>query len=259
MKPHKISFVGAGKVAWHLSRHFEKAGHSVCEIYSRNPKSAAQLADSLYHAEVVSDPDFRESKADIFLLTVSDDAIESVCRACIFPPNAVVAHTSGGRPIEALSVLQNPKGVLYPLQTFSKGKEIDISQVPFCLEFDSDEAEQALYDLAASVSKSIYLADSHQRRVLHVAAVFACNFTNHLWTLSQEILQNENLDFDILKPLIAETIEKTMNLGPENAQTGPAARKDMLTIEQHSLYLSGNPALQNIYKVLTDSILKHTP
>lgn len=256
MKNYTVSIVGSGNVAWHLARALEKAGHHIGEIYNRDIKKATQLVDNLYDAVAITEPDFRKSKASIILLAVSDDAIEEVCRHLILPPETVIAHTSGSRPLEALNALPNPKGVFYPLQTFSKGKEIDISQVPFCLEFDGDISEHILFNLATSLSNSVYHVDSQQRRVLHIAAVFACNFTNHLWTLSEKILEAEHLEFEMLKPLIAETVAKSLKINPQKAQTGPASRGDMLTIQQHLLYLQRDNNLYNIYKQLTDSILK---
>lgn len=257
MRTYRVALVGSGNVAWHLAQNLEDVGHSITAIYSPTESHAQALADNLYDAKVLIEPDFRDTPADILLIAVSDDAIEQVCRLLVLPPDVVIAHTSGTRPLSVLNALPNPKGVFYPLQTFSKNKQVDMSQVPFCLEFDSNTTEQVLYDLASSISRNLYNLDSQQRRVLHISAVFACNFSNHLWRLSQEILAEQSIDFEILKPLIHETVAKSMTVGPENAQTGPAARRDLLTIEQHLLYLQGNPPLHDIYKLLTESIMRH--
>ncbi|SFB95866.1 Predicted oxidoreductase, contains short-chain dehydrogenase (SDR) and DUF2520 domains [Flexibacter flexilis DSM 6793] len=257
MRTYRIGLVGSGNVAWHLAQNLEDVGHSIVAVYSATEAHAQTLADNLYDAKVLNEPDFRETNVDVLLIAVSDDAIEQVCKLLVLPPDVVIAHTSGTRPLGVLNALPNPKGVFYPLQTFSKNKHVDIGQVPFCLEFDGDVSEQILYDLASSVSRNLYNLDSQQRRVLHISAVFACNFTNHLWRLSQEILSEQSIDFEILKPLIQETVAKSMAVGPEKAQTGPAARRDLLTIEQHLLYLQGNPPLHDLYKLLTESILRH--
>lgn len=250
-----ISFVGAGNVAWHLAQALEAAGHKILEVYSRRPLAAEALCERLYEANVKRDLDFSHTQAEILLLAVADDALEEVIDRLILPDYLIVAHTSGAKSIALFEQYPYNYGVFYPLQTFSKGKAVAIEQVPFCIEAPDEIVRERLIVLARTLSRHVQLISSAQRRVLHVAAVFACNFANHLFTLSKDILDGESLSFDLLKPLIRETIEKALSIEPKLAQTGPAVRKDTQVITQHLDYLRHDPDKQRIYQILTESIL----
>jgi predicted short-subunit dehydrogenase-like oxidoreductase (DUF2520 family) len=255
-KGMNVSFVGAGNLAWHLAPALDNTDFAVREVFSQHKKNAAALADRLYQADVKKDLDFSESKSRIFIVAVSDDVIEEVVRAIELPPGAILVHTSGSQPLSMLgSAGTLNTGVLYPLQTFSKEKKVDFKEVPFFIESENLETEKVLMAMAKEISKKVYKSSSEKRRALHVAAVFASNFTNHMLTLSEQLLDEHGMDLELLKPLIVETINKSLSIGPEKAQTGPAARGDVEVLDKHYEFLKNNERLAEIYKVISQHIL----
>jgi len=243
-------------VAWHLAPALENAGHPIKEVYSRNPKTAKFLVERLYDAEVKSDLDFSDSPSQIFIIAVSDSAVEEIASELVIPDDAIVVHTSGSLPLSKLGYVPTENiGVFYPLQTFTRGHEVDFSQVPLCIEAENSYAKNVLSDLASSLSKKVVQVSSQDRLILHLAAVFACNFTNHLLTISEQILQENHLPEDLLRPLIAETINKSLSIGASNSQTGPAKRGDMETLDKHMQLLSDREDLQEIYRTITQNII----
>jgi predicted short-subunit dehydrogenase-like oxidoreductase (DUF2520 family) len=255
----RISIIGAGNVAWHLAQALENAGHTIKEVWSRSPENAARLVDHLYAAEVHDSLDFSLSEAEVFILSVSDAAASAVLEQLMLPPNALLVHTSGALPLEILAPAANAYGVFYPLQTFSKGRAVNFQQVPFCLEAGDKESLKQLRKLAGSLSKQIYELNGAKRQVLHVAAVFACNFTNHLLRISEEILDEHEIEGALLHPLIAETIQKSMEIGAAGAQTGPAVREDRSVLAAHLQQLEAQPAWAELYYLLSEDIIRlHT-
>ncbi len=259
----RISFIGAGNVAWHLAQAFENAGHLIQEVYSRDPKHARQLTSLLYDAVVQTDLNFSDSAADLVLIAASDDALESIMQRVVLPDGAVVAITSGSRSLADLQHLIDihsdvpvRAGVLYPLQTFTKNVELDYTQIPFCIEATDQETEDSLVVLAQSVSENVLLGDSEERRTLHISAVFACNFTNHLLSVAHDLLGHEKLPFELLKPLIQETVHKALQTDdPAKVQTGPARRADWAMTARHLEYLQAiNPEWAAVYRLLTEDI-----
>jgi predicted short-subunit dehydrogenase-like oxidoreductase (DUF2520 family) len=255
-KTYKVSIIGSGNVAWHLSQALEDAGHSIQEVYSRNIKNAQKLASKLYDAFPTNDLDFSESESQIFFIAVTDDALEKVLSEISIPDHSIIAHTSGTKPLEVLDLLFLNKGVFYPLQTFSKSRKVAFEDIPICIEASSDATQKILSNVATSISRYIYYFNSEKRKTLHVAAVFACNFTNHLLALSKEILTKEDIDYSILNPLISETINKALEADPKQMQTGPAIRKDVKVLQEHLKFLREEPEKKQIYKILSESILK---
>ena len=224
-----IVIIGTGNVAYHLHKRFSQEESISCtQISSRNIKTVPP--------------------ADIAIIAVSDDAIVEVSKKVDIP---LVAHTSGAQEIGILKN-SNRKAVFYPLQSFTKSKNVDFKEVPICLEANAEEDYQILENLAKTISNRVYRISSKQREMVHVAAVFANNFTNHMLKLSKHICDVNEIPFEVLQPLIQETFEKSKSLGPEQSQTGPAIRKDSKTIEKHVFLLPKN--LKKIYRVLTDSI-----
>ncbi|MFN3639691.1 MAG: Rossmann-like and DUF2520 domain-containing protein, partial [Flavobacterium sp.] len=169
--------------------------------------------------------------------------------------NKLVVHTSGSTSITAIHP-KNRGGVLYPLQTFSHDKGVDFLQVPLCLEIANSEDAATLLTLATSLSSKVHWFHSEQRLALHVAAVFVCNFVNHLYVQGEDLCQQYQLPFELLQPLILETAEKITNLSPSEAQTGPALRNDQNTIQKHNKLLEGTPH-EHLYQLLTESIQNH--
>nr|WP_315202692.1 Rossmann-like and DUF2520 domain-containing protein [uncultured Flavobacterium sp.] len=247
----RITIIGSGNVAEHLIDAFAKnKAIDIIQVFSRTQK---QITANLDSSKITNDWNAL-AEADLYIIAVSDDAISNVSSQLPFE-NRLVVHTSGSAPLTSLDN-KNRKGVFYPLQTFTKGKPIDFKTVPFCLETQHEEDYDIVEKTALSVSNSVYAIDSQQRKALHVAAVFVNNFTNHLYQLGNDICQDNNVPFDILKPLILETAEKLLTLSPKDAQTGPAKRNDISTIEAHESFLS-NENQSTIYKTLTQSIQNH--
>jgi predicted short-subunit dehydrogenase-like oxidoreductase (DUF2520 family) len=249
----RIVCLGSGNVASHLAAAFKKAGMEIVQVWSRNLSHAAELAE-LVNAKAIDDLGLVDRTADFYLISVKDEAIEKVAFSLV-GVHGLVVHTSGATSINVLEGLAQ-YGVLYPLQTFSKHIDLDLSGVPFCLEASSDPAYERMALAISVISTAIYKVDSGQRKILHLAAVFACNFTNHLYHLASTILTLNNLPFDLLKPLILETALKAQEDLPLNIQTGPAIRNDEQTMENHLELLSRMPGLQEIYKTLSTSIKK---
>lgn len=251
-----VTFIGSGNLAWHLAPALDNAGYTVAEVYSRTPRHAEALTGRLYQAEVKASLDFSTSRSRVFIIAVTDDAIREIAQEIVLPEDAILAHTSGAQPLSTLGYAATPHtGVFYPLQTFTKSKKVEFNDVPIFIESDTPEAERALLAMAKAVSSKVQRISSADRKALHVAAVFASNFTNHMLTLSKEILTDHNLKFEWLKPLIAETINKSLTLDPERAQTGPAIRGDYETLDKHLEFLQYDEQLAELYKAITQHIL----
>ena len=252
----RIAFIGTGNVAWHLAPALENAGHTVTEVYSRDIHRAAKITGRLYTTDPKDDLDFSESEAEIFIIAVSDHAIPAIADSIILPEESILVHTSGSVPLTALAYSSATyTGILYPLQSFSKSREIDFDDVPFLLESDDHEVLQKLRGLAKSLSPQQYVVKSKDRMALHVAAVFASNFTNHLLRIAEDIMGRQGLDFEMLKPLIIEQINKSLQMGAKAAQTGPALRGDVSTLETHYQFLNYNEQLAEIYRVISQDII----
>jgi predicted short-subunit dehydrogenase-like oxidoreductase (DUF2520 family) len=249
----KIVCLGSGNVAWHFSTAFKQSGAEILQVWSRNLRHAEELAVQV-HAAPIDDLNDIDKTADLYLIAVKDDAIPDLALH-LQSIKGLVVHTSGATSIQALAGLSH-YGVLYPLQTFSKHTQLDLTSCPLCLEANSDADYTLLEQAASAIGKAMYRINSEQREVLHVAAVFASNFSNQLYHLANTVLQSEGMNFDLLRPLILETATKVQNGLPFDVQTGPALRNDQLTMERHLNALQGKPELQNIYLTLSDSIKK---
>lgn len=255
-KKYRISIIGAGRVAWQLAQGLEQAGHYIEEVWSRNPENASRLADHLYAAQVQPSLDFRDSHAEVFLLSVTDAVVPLLAEQLLLPAGALLAHTSGTLPIEVLQQTASGFGVFYPLQTFSKEKKVDLSRVPFCLEASDRQGLKILKNIAHSLEAQAYLLDSPRRKALHLAAVFASNFTNHMLRISEDLLQQEGIDNQLLHPLIVETIDKSLSIGPAQSQTGPAARGDHEVLDAHLQQLEGRPDWAELYYLISQDIIR---
>jgi predicted short-subunit dehydrogenase-like oxidoreductase (DUF2520 family) len=231
----------------------QQSGHQIAQVYSRTAISASRLAQ-LLGVPYTTQPEIIVSDADIYFYAVSDDALDVLTQLQI-APDALHVHTAGSVAIEVFKGRKINYGVLYPLQTFSKNKQLDLSKIPIFIESSAEEIDVVLYELAKSVSEHVYRASSAQRLKLHVSAVFASNYVNYLYQLASEIVKSANLPFDVLKPLILETAEKVMILPPDEAQTGPAKRKDQGVINKHLEVLKENPDLMKLYQDLSDMIM----
>mgnify|MGYP001227070066 CR=1 FL=1 len=247
----QVSVIGSGNVAHHLLKAFGASSEvEVVQVFARN-KTSVEITNP--NIEVIEDWSLLKN-VDVIIIAISDDAIANVSEQ--IPLNSeLVVHTSGSVALNALSE-KNRRGVFYPLQTFSKAKAIDYRSVPICIEAETSEDFLILETLAKSITDYTYFVNSQQRQALHVAAVFVCNFTNHLYQIGAEICNENKLPFEILKPLIQETAQKIITLSPEDAQTGPAKRQDTQTINKHLEFLTEENQ-KEIYKLLTKSIIDH--
>jgi predicted short-subunit dehydrogenase-like oxidoreductase (DUF2520 family) len=255
MYQNNISFAGAGKVAEALSRELFYAGYGIDLIVSRSEQRGSLLAASV-KAKWSSELIFPESTKFIFV-SVPDHSLKDVLHSIRCNPETLVAHTAGSFGLDIFPDNLIHKGIFYPLQTFSQDRKVNFTDLPILLEASDDESAEILKGLAESLYGKVYFVDINQRIMLHLAAVFVCNFTNHMFTEGREITSRAGFSFDILVPLIRETVAKAIEAGPENSQTGPAVRHDDNTIEKHLNLLSFSPDLQGIYKNMTNSIIEY--
>ncbi len=241
-------------MAYHLARAFTGSEVQIIQILARNKVTAGKISQR-FNIPFILNPSGLDRNADLYILAVNDDSIAEAARSLKLT-NQLLVHTSGSAPMEIISSASSAAGVIYPLQTLTAGHDIDFNQVPLCIEANSLMNLQKLLILGSKISGIIIDMDSEKRLYAHLAAVFASNFTNHMYNLAASILKQQNLEFELLLPLIKETASKAGAQGPKKAQTGPAARADLKVIEQHLMLLQADKNLHDIYKLLTDSIMK---
>ena len=250
----RIVVVGSGNVAEALCRALPASGYALAQVFARNPERGRALA-GLAGCGWENNPE-KLAEADIYLLAVSDRAIPELSETLGFG-GGLVAHTSGSCDLAELSPGIARRGVFYPLQTFTSGREVDFREIPLFIEAENESDYAVLQALASGLSGSVYRSDSFLRRKMHVAAVFVCNFVNGLYAAGEEWMQAHGMDFGLLKPLIAETANKMLAAdSPLSVQTGPAVREDRPTLDKHLQLLEDNPDLKNIYEVLTGHIVR---
>lgn len=250
-----IVLIGAGNVAWHLGQALEQAGHRILMVYSHTLVKAEFLADALQQAHPTHQLDFSTIKADIFIIAIRDDAIADVLQQAAFPSGSMVVHTSGSVPLSVFASRPAVRGgVFYPIQTFSKSQTVDLKQTPIGVEATNPQDTAKLLSLAGTISERVMELPTEARRIIHLAAVFACNFSNHLLGISQELLAQHELNYTVLQPLVTETINKAFAQEPFRVQTGPAVRFDETTLSMHRQLLANWPAYLPVYNVLTKNI-----
>lgn len=244
-----ITIIGAGNVAQHLIKAISKSSQlDLVQVFARNSDSISHLISS----DKITSDYTQVKEADLYLISVSDNAIAEVSSKLPFE-NRLVAHTSGSFSIDNLNP-KNRKAVFYPLQTFSKNKAVNFREVPICIEAQTSEDLNLLKKAGSILSDKVFEINSSQRKSLHVSAVFVSNFVNHLYSIGNKICEENNVPFEVLKPLIMETASKIETLSPDDAQTGPAKRNDTETINTHLKFLTDENQ-KNIYKILTKSII----
>ena len=245
----KIVIIGSGNVAYHLAKAFTQNNIEVSQIFGRNEVELNKISEELnipYSTKELAD-------ADLYLISVSDSAVEQVSDL-IKTEKALVAHTSGSLPIETLNG-DYRKASFYPLQTFSKTKNLDYSKIPFFIEAENQIDEKSLFELASLISDNVETSDYEKRKYIHLTDVFACNFVNHLFARAKEISDSQDLDFNYFIPLIDETVEKIHHLEPKTAQTGPAVRGDERVLKLHEVLIT-NEEHRKIYNTMNESIQK---
>ncbi len=257
MPADKIVIIGAGNVATNLAFAFKKYTVEI-HIHSRTEKSAKLLAEKLncpYSFEINNIP----SNADLYIISVTDNAVFNLAENTLLKKkieNNLIVHTAGSVPADILKTLSGNYGVFYPLQTFSKNKILDFKNIPVCIEANSGFNYNFILKTASAISENVKNINSEQRKYIHIAAVFANNFTNRMAGIAEEILKENNIDFDILLPLLQETFEKLKKESPGKIQTGPAVRNDEKILKKHLELLKNKPDLQKIYKFVSDNISK---
>ena len=246
-----IVFVGAGNLATHLAKAFYRKGFRIVQVYSRTEESAKALAQSVEAGYTTSLSDLA-TDAQMYIAALKDSALASLLPVMVAGrEQALWVHTAGSMPMDIWKGRTHHYGVFYPLQTFSKQREVDFREIPVFVEGCNDEVAAFLKEVAAALSGKVYEADSAQRERLHLAAVFACNFANHMYDLAARLLEDNRLPFEVLLPLIDETARKVHELSPHSAQTGPAVRYDENVISHHLQMLAGEPPLQEVYRLLS--------
>ncbi len=250
----KVVIIGSGNVAQALAVAVARCeGWELSAVVARNAERGGAIAQQ---CDVECSPLSEElPKADIYLLSVSDSAIGQVASQLRPPKDSIVAHTAGSVALEVLPDMIARRGVLYPLQSFSKGFDVAFDNIPIFIEGEDSKTEQELTLLARELSRNVESLSSEKRAQLHLAAVFACNFTNHMYAISESIISSAGGSFEHLKPLIEMTAKRACaTRSPKDCQTGPAVRGDATTISRQLNMLSEEPKLQNIYSKISDSI-----
>lgn len=252
-----ITIIGTGNLAWHLAPALERAGQVINEVYGRSENKALLLTEKLNNPAVTGSLDFSRSISSLFIVAVSDNAIGSVTSEIVLPDRAILVHTSGTVPMSQLQRRDlDHIGVFYPLQTFSRNREINFSGLPLLIEASDATTQIRLQEIGESLGTEVTVVKSENRLGIHLAAVFANNFTNHMIDIAGQVMEDNTLDFNLLKPLIRETVGKALAQKPSTAQTGPAARGDTDTMQKHLQQLGYNPQLEELYRVISESIRK---
>lgn len=249
----KVTLIGSGNLATNLGHAFCEAKVEILQIYSRTSANAQRLAHELgvqYYCEQI---DEINTESDVYLVAVKDDALKDIARKLHQRlPDKLIVHTAGTMPMDVLK--NGRRGVLYPMQTFSRQRIVPFTHIPVFIEAANDNDLVYLHALAAMLSDSVYELSSADRQWLHIAAVFCCNFTNHMATLSAKLLERHGIPFSVMLPLMEETVAKLHQLPPSEAQTGPAARGDVNILRHHLEALQDDPRLAQIYELISKSI-----
>jgi predicted short-subunit dehydrogenase-like oxidoreductase (DUF2520 family) len=251
----KVVCIGAGRLAQQLMPALEEAGCHILQVYNRNILAAQSLAERLKKTSYTGAVEEINTSADLYFFAVSDDAIGPLADQLLplLPANIIGVHCSGSLGLDVLPFKR--KAGFYPLQSFSSGHEVTWRWIPLIITTTAEDIWLLLDEIAGKMSSSVYRMTEDQKSNLHVAAVFANNFSNHMLTLAEKICNEHRLPFEILKPLILETFSKAILSGPRDSQTGPAIRGDEKTIQKHLRLLAGQPELAKIYEVVTKSII----
>jgi len=251
----RIVIIGAGNVGCHFARKLHDAGYIISQIVGRREASVIKLAKDLDASYCLEFGNVL-TKQDLYIMALPDEVMQEIL-PCLPLSHELLVHTSGSFPLEFLSPYSENTGVFYPLQTFTRKRQIDLKEVPIFIEANRIDNENRLKEVASALSSNVQVADSVTRQHLHIAAVFASNFSNHMYDIARKLLDEHGLDIDLMAPLIRETANKAITMGPDNAQTGPAKRKDLATMQKHLGLLSGNEAARELYRLISESIIEN--
>lgn len=248
-----IVFIGSGNLATHLSYALFTAGYRIIQVYSPTFLHAKELADKV-NASAVSDVAMLTRQADVYMISVKDDAVHAVAELLDdISSKSVLIHTAGSVSLSAIRNGVNHAAVLYPMQSFTKGRSVNFNEIPCFIEYSDNVAEECVKELAKSISNSIVEINSEKRRRMHLAAVFASNMVNHCFRIAERIVQENELDFSLLYPLMRETTAKAQIISPRDAQTGPMVRNDVRVMNEQKSLLTDNLA-RRIYEAMAESI-----
>lgn len=253
-----IVFIGAGNLATNLAKALYHKGFRIVQVYSRTEESARALAEEV-EADFTTSLEEVNLSARLYIVSLKDSAFSELLPAIVAGKrkDALMVHTAGSLPMSVWEGHVNNYGVFYPMQTFSKQREVEFDNIPFFIEASAPANAELLKAIAGTLSERVYEADSEQRKSLHLAAVFTCNFTNHMYALAAKLLEKYGLPFDVMLPLIDETARKVHELAPKEAQTGPAIRYDENVIGNHLDMLADTPDIQKLYKLISRSIYEN--
>lgn len=251
----RVVFIGAGNLATRLAVELKEQGILIEQVYSRTESSAEKLSQ-LLQTDYTTTPEQIVRDADIYFVALKDAVIDNVLSKVEFEDKLLV-HCSGSLPLSVLNKYAQNTGVFYPLQTFTKHRAVDFKKVPIFVEANSEVNEIILLKLAEKISEKVSILESEKRLFLHIAAVFACNFVNHLYTIASDLLKSNNISFDIVHPLIRETALKAMSMEPQKAQTGPAVRFDRNIISAHMDALGTFPEFRGLYLEISENIYNY--
>lgn len=250
----KVTLIGAGNLATQLGKSLKKAGVIISQVYSRTEDSARTLGE-LLEAEWLTDIKALRDEADIYIFSVKDSVLcELISEACKGRGNKLFLHTAGSMPMSCFEGKALHYGVFYPMQTFSKAKDVDFERIPVFIEGNSIETEDVIRSLANKLSQRVIRLSSADRKYLHLAAVWACNFTNYCYMVASDILGEHGIPFDVMLPLINETTEKIQKISPKEVQTGPAVRGDRNVMSKQLELMNGKEDLQELYQMLSRGI-----
>lgn len=256
MKTERIVLLGAGNLGTHLGKALYSKGFEISQVFSRTLSNAVELASKI-DAVPIDDIRSLDPISTVIIIALNDDAVPEILEN-IYLREQLVLHTSGSISLDVLKSKTGNCGVIYPLQTFSKFRDVNFSEIPLLIEANTKDDLNRILKISRSLSTKVHLADSEQRAKVHVSAVFACNFVNHFYAIAQLIIKEApGFGFEILKPLILETAKKAIESGdPYKSQSGPALRGNKQIVSRHLEMLQGNPDLQNLYTFATNSIYK---
>lgn len=252
---YKICFIGAGNLATHLSLALQATGNEISQVYSRTLQSAKELASKL-NCSFTNATGEIHTEPDIYFVALTDSAVNEVLSKISFN-NKLVVHCSGSLGINILDNYSRQTGVFYPLQTFSKNRAINFKNIPVFIEANSPKTENILLNLGKTISNSVSVLNTEKRKYLHIAAVFACNFTNHMYTIANELLKEKDIPFEVLRPLIFETASRVQEMVPKDAQTGPAVRFDKNIIDFHLNELKRTGNYSELYNSISKCIFEY--
>lgn len=251
----KVVFIGAGNVATHMSLSMKGAEFSILQVFNRTKENARAIGEQ-FACSIITETRLIRTDADIYIFSIKDDILPNIIAET--PANkGLWVHTAGSVPIDVFEGYADRYGVIYPLQTLSKNRDADFRKIPLFVEGNTTASEKDIRTIAGKISEKVYSMTSEKRIYLHLAAVFACNFSNHMYRIATQILEEQGVDRQVLQPLIDETANKLYTMRPDKAQTGPAIRYDYNVINRH-LALLNDPDIRNIYELVSKNIHKKT-